>query len=635
MSYEFLDNINSPADLKKLSVPELKLLAVEIRLFLTEIVSQNGGHLAPNLGVVELTLALHTIFDSPQDKIIWDVGHQSYIHKIITGRRELFHTLREYGGLSGFPKKSESPHDHFETGHSSTSISVALGMACARDIKGDNYRVIAVIGDGALTGGMAFEALNNAGEGKNDLLVVLNDNEMSINENVGGMAAYLGRVRVDPKYNKLKEDVEYILKRIPAIGDRVAKTVERIKDSFKYLVVPGVFFEELGFTYLGPVNGHSISSLQEVLSRIKQIKGPVLLHVLTKKGKGYAFAEEKPDKFHGIGPFNIKTANPVKKADTPTYTEVFGATLKEIAVEKKDVVAITAAMAGGTGLDSFAAAFPDRFYDVGIAEQHAVTFAAGLATQGFKPVVAVYSTFLQRAYDQILHDVALQNLPVVFAVDRAGLVGEDGPTHHGVFDISFLRSIPGMVIMAPRNEAELRHMLSTAINLNCPCVVRYPRGTGEGVSLKASLQDIPLATSEVIKEGKDLAIFALGTMVKPALQASEMLLRYGIKAAVINPRFAAPLDRKMILSQVAKCGRIITVEENVLAGGFGSGVLEVLEEESLFEVQIKRLGLPSAFAKHGARAKLLDLYGLNSETICQTGRDLCGLKLCESKIKEF
>lgn len=629
MSYRFLNNINSPDDVKKLSVPELKLLAAEIRLFLTEIVAQKGGHLAPNLGVVELTLALHTVFDSPQDKIIWDVGHQSYIHKIITGRRERFHTLREYGGLSGFPKRSESSHDHFETGHSSTSISAALGIACARDIRGDSYRVIAVIGDGALTGGLAFEALNNAGESKNDLLVVLNDNEMSISENVGGMAAYLGRVRVDPKYNKLKEDVEYILKKIPAIGDRVAKTVERVKDSIKYLVVPGVFFEELGFTYLGPVNGHNISALQDVLNSIKQIKGPVLLHVLTKKGKGYAFAEEKPDKFHGIGPFDIKTANTVKKVNTPTYTKVFGTTLKEIAVENKDVVAITAAMAGGTGLDIFAAAFPDRFFDVGIAEQHAVTFAAGLASQGFKPVVAVYSTFLQRAYDQILHDVALQNLPVIFAVDRAGLVGEDGPTHHGVFDISFLRSIPGMVIMAPRNEDELRHMLSTAINLNRPCVVRYPRGTGEGVSLNAPLQDIPLATAEPIKEGSDLSIFALGTMVKPALQAAEKLLCYGIKATVINFRFAAPLDRKIILSQAAKCGKIITVEENVLAGGFGSGVLEVLEEENIFEVSIKRLGLPPVFAKHGARVKLLDLYGLNMETIYQTGIDFC-----EPKIKE-
>ncbi len=629
MSYRFLNNINSPDDVKKLSVPELKLLAAEIRLFLTEIVAQKGGHLAPNLGVVELTLALHTVFDSPQDKIIWDVGHQSYIHKIITGRRELFHTLREYGGLSGFPKKSENPHDHFETGHSSTSISAALGIACARDIKGESYRVIAVIGDGALTGGMAFEALNNAGEGKNDLLVVLNDNEMSISENVGGMAAYLGRVRVDPKYNKLKEDVEYILKKIPAIGDRVAKTVERVKDSFKYLVVPGVFFEELGFTYLGPVNGHNISALQDVLNSIKQIKGPVLLHVLTKKGKGYAFAEEKPDKFHGIGPFDIKTANTVKKVNTPTYTEVFGTTLKEIAVEKKDVVAITAAMASGTGLDMFAAAFPDRFYDVGIAEQHAVTFAAGLASQGFRPVVAVYSTFLQRAYDQILHDVALQNLPVIFAVDRAGLVGEDGPTHHGVFDISFLRSIPSIAIMAPRNEDELRHMLNTAINLNRPCVIRYPRGTGEGVSLNTPLQDIPLATAELIKEGSDLTIFALGTMVKPALQAAEKLLSYGIKAAVINSRFAAPLDRKMILNRAAKCGKIITVEENVLAGGFGSGVLEVLEEENIFKVQIKRLGLPPVFAKHGARSRLLDLYGLNMETIYQTGIDFC-----EPKIKE-
>ncbi len=630
LAYKYLEKINSPQDLKSLSIKELEILAHEIRNFLMETVAEKGGHLAPNLGVVELTLAWHSVFDSPRDKIIWDVGHQSYVHKIVTGRREMFSTLREHGGLSGFPKKNESDHDPFETGHSSTSISAALGMACARDTKKEDYRVTAVIGDGALTGGMALEALNHAGEIKTNILVVLNDNEMSIAENVGGLAAYLGRVRVDPKYNKLKEDVEYILKRIPAIGSKVIKSVERIKDSFKYLIVPGVVFEELGFTYVGPVNGHNISSLKDVLNKVKNIKGPVLLHVLTKKGKGYCYAEEKPAKFHGIGPFNIKTADPVKKHNILTYTEVFGQTLKKIADDRKDIIGVTAAMADGTGLDKFADAFPDRFYDVGIAEQHAVTFAAGMASQGFRPVIAVYSTFLQRAYDQIIHDVAMQNLPVLFAIDRAGIVGEDGPTHHGVFDLSYLRTVPSMVIMAPKDEDELRHMIFTAFNLNHPCAIRYPRGVGYGVDISSTLKEIPFAKGEVLTEGNDIVFFAVGTMVSPALEAAIKLSRHGIRATVINIRYVSPLDRELIIKWSKKCGKVITVEENILSGGFGSAVLEVLEKEQLYNIQVRCLGIPTAFIEHGKRDRLLDIYGLNSETIYLVARSLCKLRVKEA-----
>lgn len=612
---EVLNTINSPEDLQALTKGQLDSLAGEIRRYLTEVVAEKGGHLAPNLGVVELTLALHRAFNSPRDKIIWDVGHQSYVHKILTGRRERFKTLRDLGGLAGFPKRGESEHDPFETGHSSTSISAALGIACARDLAGENFSVVAVIGDGALGGGMALEALNQAGHIKKDLLVVLNDNEMSISENVGGMAAYLGRVRTDPKYTRLKEEAEDLLKRIPAIGDRVVKSVERFKDSLKYLVVPGIVFEELGFTYVGPENGHNITGLLEVLQRVKKMKGPVLLHVMTKKGKGYDYAEKRPELFHGIGPFDIKTANPVNRVKVPSYTDVFGTSLLELASERKDIVAITAAMAGGTGLEKFSQAYPERFFDVGIAEQHAVTFAAGMASRGYRPVVTIYSTFLQRAYDQILHDVALQKLPVTFAVDRAGVVGEDGPTHQGLFDISFLRSIPGMVIMAPRNEDELRHMLYSSLNYPGPCALRYPRSTGEGVSLKDPYRDLTLSRSQVLREGADLAIFALGSMVEPSLRAAALLSRHGLRAAVINARFAAPLDRKTLGEWARRCRRVATVEENVLAGGFGSGVLEMLEEEGITDVQVKRLALPNSFVSQGPRKKLLSMHGLDPEGI--------------------
>jgi 1-deoxy-D-xylulose-5-phosphate synthase len=626
-----LETINSPQDLKGLTSRQMELLAAEARQFLTEVVAEKGGHLAPNLGVVELTLALHSVFDSPKDKIIWDVGHQSYVHKLITGRRDGFKTLREYGGMAGFPKKKESEHDPFETGHSSTSISAALGIACARDLAGEKFKVVAVIGDGALSGGMALEALNQAGDIKNDLLVVLNDNEMSINENVGGLAAYLGRVRTDPKYTKLKEDVEDLLKRIPAIGGRVVKSVERVKDSFKYLVVPGMLFEELGFTYVGPENGHNIKGLMDVMRRVKQIKGPVLLHVVTKKGKGYCHAEEKPAKFHGIGPFDIHTACPVTTITKPNYTDIFGSTLADLAEKRKDIIAITAAMAGGTGLERFASLYPDRFFDVGIAEQHAVTFAAGMASRGFKPVVTIYSTFLQRAYDQILHDVAQQGLPVIFAVDRAGVVGEDGPTHHGLFDLSYLRSIPGLTLMAPKDMEELRHMLYTSLTCQGPCAIRYPRSAGEGACLNAPYQKLPVPQSELIHDGEDLAVFALGSMVAPALEAALRLSRHGLKAAVINARFAAPLDREMICKWAKKCHRFVTVEENILSGGFGSGLLEVLEEEGIYNVQVKRLGVPTEFVTHGPRKKLLQLQGLDADGIYEACRSFCRYKVREAR----
>jgi len=498
-----LKEVDSPQDLKRMSSLSLEKLAGEIRRKLIEVVSRNGGHLAPNLGIVELTLALHYVFNSPDDKIIWDVGHQCYVHKLITGRGEKFNTLRTFGGISGFPKREESLHDPFGTGHSSTSISAALGFALARDLLGEQHSVIAVIGDGAMSGGLSFEALNHAGHLQKDLIVILNDNEMSIDRNIGALADYLSRLRTDPKYSKGKSEIEQLLRRIPVIGPRVFKMAERLKDSFKYLVVPGMFFEELGFTYLGPIDGHNLRVLINILHRAKATRGPVLVHVITKKGKGYCPAEMNSDKFHGLGPFDINTGEVVSDNNIPSYTEVFGRTMVKLGQENSKIVAITAAMCLGTGLSLFAWRFPQRFFDVGIAEGHAVTLAAGLAARGFKPVVAIYSTFLQRAYDQVLHDVCIQNLPVVFALDRAGIVGEDGATHHGLFDISYLRLIPNMVIMAPKDENELQHMLKTAIDYNGPCAVRYPRGNGTGCSLDEKPVALQVGCAEVLQEGQD------------------------------------------------------------------------------------------------------------------------------------
>lgn len=630
---EWLARVNGPEDLKKMSVSELVKLAAEVRVFLMDKVAQNGGHLAPNLGVVELTIALHTVFDSPRDKIIWDVGHQCYIHKILTGRRDRFDTLRRYGGLSGFPKKKESVHDVYQTGHSSTSVSAALGLAHARDLLREKYNIVAVIGDGAVGGGMAFEALNHAGDKGTDLIVVLNDNEMSISNNVGGLAAYLGRLRTDPKYFRIKEDIEEILKRIPAIGGKVLRSVERVKDAFKFLLVPGMFFEELGFTYLGPVNGHQLESLLGVLRGAKKIRGPVLIHVLTKKGKGFGFTESNPDIFHGIGPFDPNMPPPLEREEEGplTYTEVFSRIITGAAEKDERVVAITAAMAGGTGLNVFAQKYPQRFFDVGIAEQHAVTFAAGLATAGFLPVVAIYSTFMQRAYDQVLHDVCLQNLPILFALDRAGIVGEDGETHQGLFDLAFLRHIPNMSIIAPRDENMLQHTLVTGLAQHSPVAVRYPRGKGMGAPLDDP-RVLPWGKGEVIRAGHDIAILALGPMVYSALEAAERLKRQGLSVGVIDPVFAKPLDTGLIL-QAARSYRfgLVTLEEHVLAGGFGSSVLELLAENRFSGVSVHRMGIDDKFVEHGKREILLQEHGLMVDDIVAACLEVTGGR--EKKVK--
>ncbi|MHB1420908.1 MAG: 1-deoxy-D-xylulose-5-phosphate synthase [Bacillota bacterium] len=612
-----LDNITSPADLKPMGYKALEQLAVELRQEMLAQISRTGGHLAPSLGVVELTLALHKVFNSPADKIIWDVGHQSYVHKLLTGRQQAFSTLRQYKGLSGFPKRDESPHDAFNTGHSSTSISAALGLAQARDRsqKDGNYEVLAVIGDGALTGGMAFEALNHAGHLHADMIVILNDNEMSIAGNVGAMASYLSRIRTDPVYYKGKEELETLLRRLPAIGRKVVKVAERVKDSFKYLVVPGMLFEELGFTYLGPIDGHNIPALMQVLVRAKESSGPVLVHVITKKGKGYGPAEANPDTFHGIGPFNIATGEPIKKAGPPTYTSVFGQMLVKLAEKDPHIVAITAAMPEGTGLKPFARKFPQRFYDVGIAEQHAVTFAAGLAVGGLKPVVAIYSTFLQRAYDQIIHDVCLQHLPVVFAIDRAGIVGEDGETHQGLFDLAYLRVIPEMTVMAPKDENELQQMMVTALDHPGPVAIRYPRGQGMGVPMDEDPRGIPIGKAELLREGKDATILAVGPMVYEALQAAAKLAGYGISVDVVNARFVKPLDEEMILGLARKTGNILTVEEHLLAGGFGSAVQELLNREGIEGIKIASLGVPDEFVVHGHPDIFRREYGLKADGI--------------------
>ena len=612
---EILETINKPEQLKILSFDQLKRLAVEIRQFLICSVSKTGGHLAPSLGVVELTIAIHKIFNSPVDKIVWDVGHQAYVHKILTGRRNDFSTLRQFGGISGFPKMSESTHDSFGTGHSSTSISAALGMALARDILGEKSNILAVIGDGALTGGQAYEALNHAGNSGTNMIVILNDNEMSIARNVGAMSEYLSKMRTEPKYTKVKQDIESILRRIPAIGDRVAKTVERLKDSLRYMLVPGELFEELGFTYIGPIDGHNLEILTEVLEKAKSMQGPILIHVLTCKGKGYMPAECNPGKFHGVGPYCIETGEVIKNGNMPTYTGVFGDTLVELAKQDSRIVAITAAMPEGTGLKKFEATFPKRFFDVGIAEQNAVTMAAGMATRGLKPVVALYSTFAQRAYDQILHDVCLQKLPVIFALDRAGIVGEDGPTHHGVFDYSFLRHIPNLVIMAPKDENELRHMLYTAIHLNRPVVIRYPRGSGQGVSMDHPLEKLSIGAAEQLKSGNDIVFLATGAMVHTCLRASELLAIQGIHAGVVNARFIKPLDEQMIQRLSRDVGIIVTVEDNILAGGFGSAVLEYMNEQNFNGVKVLRLGFSDKFIEHGKREQLLKKYGLTAEGI--------------------
>lgn len=627
-----LKQIQSPRDIRSLSYSQLNELAKEIRIEIIKTVAKTGGHLAPNLGAVELTLALHRVFNSPVDKIIWDVGHQCYIHKLITGRREEFCTLRQFGGISGFPRPAESPHDAFGTGHSSTSISAALGMAAARDLKGEEHAVVAVIGDGAMTGGMAFEALNHAGHLKKDLIVVLNDNEMSIAQNVGAMSGYLTRLRTDPKYSRGKEEVEQLLRKLP-IGSTLLRFGERLKDSLKYLVVPGMIFEELGFIYLGPVDGHDLKAVCTVLQHARSTRGPVLVHVLTKKGKGYRPAENNPDKFHGVGPFDLTCGEVIKKSDDLTYTEVFGRAVVKLAHRNERILAITAAMPGGTGLTNFARLYPERFFDVGIAEQHAVTLAAGMAKEGFRPVVAIYSTFLQRAYDQILHDVCLQNLPVTFAIDRAGLVGDDGATHHGLFDYSYLRSVPNMVVMAPRDENELQHMLATAVNYPGPASVRYPRGTGTGCGIDDEYKEITIGRAEVLRDGSDVTLLAVGSMVSLAVETAAVLARTGIEAAVINARFVKPLDEECILDYAKRTGKIFTLEEHVLQGGFGSAVLELLSSKGIKDVTIKRLGIPDSFVEHGNPALLLARYGLTVEQLVRSVTETVGQKGRSRKLR--
>ena len=613
---KLIDQITSPEDIKQMDMATLKILAHEIRQRLVQVTAKNGGHLAPNLGVVELTLALHYVYDAPKDKIVWDVGHQAYVHKILTGRADAIDTVRTYGGLSGFPKRSESPYDAFGTGHSSTSISAAVGFALARDRRGEDHEVVAVIGDGAMTGGMAYEALNSLGQMKSKMTIILNDNEMSIAPHVGGLAEYLNRARTDPKYVQSKEDIELLLKKIPSIGDKMVKVADRLKDSFKYLLVPGTIFEELGIKYFGPVNGHDLPELIKVLENAKQINKPILIHVITQKGKGYAPAEANPDKFHGVSPFDIATGQIISHKKAPSYTDVFADTLIRLGREDERIMGITAAMGLGTGVSKFADEFPKRVVDVGIAEEHAVTMAAAMALDGLKPVVAIYSTFLQRAYDQLIHDVALQQAPVVLAIDRAGLVGDDGPTHHGVFDLAYLRQIPNMIVMAPKDENELQHMLYTALDCGKPAAVRYPRGEGRGVTLDGELKKLAIGKAELLSDGGEITLLAVGSMVAVAEEAAELLqARYGLRSTLLNARFVKPLDEEAILAHAAGKKLVVTLEEGILAGGFGSAVLELLNDKGQPVPPVLRIGIEDGFVAHGATERLKDDCGLTAEKI--------------------
>jgi 1-deoxy-D-xylulose-5-phosphate synthase len=613
-----LHSITGPSFLKELTTKQLEVLSEDIRRFLIENLSRTGGHIGPNLGVVELTVALHKVFDSPSDKFLWDVGHQSYVHKILTGRASQFDTLRQFKGLCGFPKRNESEHDVWETGHSSTSLSAAMGMAAARDIKKDSNHVIPIIGDGALTGGMAFEALNHIGHAQTDMVVILNDNEMSIAPNVGAMHSMLGRMRTAGKYNKVKDDLEYLLKKVPAVGGRLASTAERVKDSLKYLVVSGMFFEEMGFTYLGPIDGHDLEELEENLRYAKKTKGPVLLHVVTKKGKGFLPAEQDViGTWHGIGPYKMETGDLVKSSSkAPSWSGLVAETVRKLARTDERIVAITPAMPVGSKLEGFASEFPERMFDVGIAEQHATTMAAGLATQDMKPFLAIYSTFLQRAYDQVVHDICRQNLNVFIGIDRSGLVGADGETHQGVFDIAFLRHLPNMVIMMPKDENEGQHMVKTAIDYNGgPIALRYPRGNGLGVPMDEELHALPIGSWEVLKEGTDAVILTFGTTIPMAMHAAEQLLEQGISAEVVNARFIKPMDQAMLHAIFERKIPVVTIEEAVLQGGFGSAVLEFAQENNYRESVIDRLGIPDQFIEHGDVSELMDEIHLNSDEV--------------------
>lgn len=612
-----LNEINTPKDLKKINLLEKKQLANEIRKLLINTISENGGHLASNLGIVELTIALHSAFDTPIDKIIWDVGHQTYVHKILTGRKEQIHTLRKYKGLAGFPKINESIYDSFNTGHSSTSISAALGMARARDIKKENNHIIAVIGDGALTGGMALEALNDAGSNKTNLIVILNDNEMSIEKNVGVISNLLLKIRTKEFYNRSNNYIKKIVLKLPKIGKYIIKIIQRIKDSVKQLILPNMFFEDLGFTYLGPIDGHDIEELENVLNKAKKINGPILIHVITKKGKGYMPAENNPDKFHSISSFNIESGN-LKKEKENDYSKIFGDKLVKLANKDKKIVAITAAMTEGTGLTKFSQKFPDRFFNVGIAEQHALTMAAGLASNGLKPVVSIYSSFYQRAYDQIIHDICIQKLPVVMCIDRAGLVGSDGETHQGIYDMAFLNIIPNLTLMAPKNFKELENMLEFAFTLNSPVVIRYPRGSETNIKFK-NKNKITFGDSEIIKDvtnkNNAITIIAIGKMVSKAFEISKILENNGIETIIINARFLKPLDNKTIIKYIKKTKKCVTIEDGIIKGGLGSTIKELIIDNEITNVIIKSYGYPDEFITHGTIEELEEVYGLTKEQI--------------------
>jgi len=616
---ELLDRINGPADLRALKREQLDQLAEEIRSEMVSTVATTGGHLAASLGAVELAIAIHYVFDSPRDKIIWDVGHQAYAHKLLTGRRARFHTLRQAGGISGFPRRAESEHDAFDTGHGSTAIAAALGMAKARDLAAESYSVVAVVGDGAMSGGLSFEAVNYAGHLKTPIIILLNDNQMSISRNVGALSAYLSRVRLDPHYLKAKSDFESLAARLP-LGGGLLEVVERFKHGVRHLFLPGRWFEELGFTYLGPIDGHNLSALTETLAHARALNEPVLIHAITQKGRGYPHAENDAAKWHRTGAFDIETGEPATHPAGLTYTGVFGATLAQLAEVNPRIVAVTAAMRKDTGLQEFSDRFPDRVFDVGMAEQMAVTFAAGLAAQGFRPVVPIYSTFMQRSYDQIVHDVALPRLPVVLALDRAGLVGEDGPTHHGAFDISYLRHIPGLVVMAPSDLTELAAMLRAAVEWEGPSAIRFPRGVGDNPPL--SLPDpMPVGRAELLRPGPHVALIAIGSMVGPSLAAATDLAAQGIEAAVVNARFAKPLDQELLCRLARECGRLVTLEENALAGGFGSAVAEMLHEHDI-SVPVLSLGIPDGFVSHGPRQELLAHLGMDAGSIAHRVADL-------------
>jgi 1-deoxy-D-xylulose-5-phosphate synthase len=619
---QFLKNINSPVDVKKLKKEDLPKLAEEIREALLQGISKTGGHLGSNMGIVELTLAMHYVFDSPVDKFVWDVGHQSYVHKLLTGRKDRFDSLRQYKGLCGFSKREESEHDHWNVGHGGTSITAALAFATARDLKKEKNKVLAVIGDGSFTAGMAFEGLNHAGHLKPDMIVILNDNEMSISNNVGGLSAHLSQIMTGQVMTKFKKEVDQILLSIPGIGKGVSDYAHRLDDILTGMFIPGRLFEDLGFRYMGPVDGHNTGLLIDTLEAAGELKGPTLIHVITRKGKGYEIAEEKADVWHGAKPFDIATGEFKKgKEAPPAYTKVFAETLIELAKEDEKIIGITAAMPDGTGISKFGKVFPDRTFDVGMAEQHGVGYGGALSIEGFRPVIAIYSTFMQRAYDQVVHDIVGMNLSVTFAMDRAGIVGEDGATHQGLFDIAFMRTLPNMVIMAPKDENELRHMLKTSVYHSGPCALRYPRGNGLGVKMDEDIKEIEIGKGEVIKDGKDLAIIAFGAMVDPSMKTAAMLENSGLSVAVINARFAKPIDKNLIMEYAKKTGCIITTEEHSVQGGFGSAVLEVLQDfDEHIPLKTKCIGVPDIVVEHGAPGIIkkdlkLDPKGM-FETIC-------------------